>query len=129
MKIKLITLLNQGFAVRKLMIFDFCCAFVGSSFWLLTLPILSVYLPYQLLLLQALANFCYGVFGFLIFLSYPKSLGLFRILVSMNFAYAAVILVTGMVSLLTLRELASLLLVGEGLLIAALARVELRSLR
>ncbi|MEK7356657.1 MAG: hypothetical protein AAB250_09420 [Bdellovibrionota bacterium] len=115
---------------RTLFTIDFVGALTAGSIYLLIYQSLTqlLSLPSTIVDLQIIANFAYGSYGAVLFVARIQRTSFYRFLVYVNFSYALLIGVSGLVQLNYDRPMGAALLVGEGLFIAILARLEHRSL-
>lgn len=122
---------NKILFLRKLFVFDFICGLTGALFyyWFFDFMINILYLPKNMVVIQLLANFSYGVYGIILYLSKTKNLKFFKFLVTMNFIYAFLCLIASILLAMNKLYLGACLLFIEGLLIALLAQWELKVVR
>ena len=113
--------------LRKLLVLDFMCAFMGAVIYFAAYYFLTetLFMPAGLVRAQAAANCLYGIFGLFIFATRKE--GLFKILIMMNFAYAGLCLMLAIVLLWKELQWGALILLLEGLLIFSLAWFELKA--
>lgn len=117
--------------IRNFFFFDLICALSGALlyFFLFDFIIEFTSLPPALVQTQLLANSLYALYGLGLFLSRTEKSLPYRALAFMNAVYASLCALAALGLLIKGISLGASLLALEGLLIAALAKIEFSLLR
>ncbi len=112
--------------IRKLFFLDFVFAAVGAIiyYFLFDFIVETLSLPAEIVQIQLYANFSYAIYGLVLYVSNTNRIKFFKFLIAMNFIYAALCLLAGLIIALKGIYWGAVLLLAEAFLIGILANYE-----